>query len=152
MGYPGPNCSRSLANRQPANQWLPANHSPASSRLGGQALAVGDGERIACRQAARPGGGRPGRLNALLHRARARARLYRATRSPSMPLRPQYSLAMTRSSGWQCEGYRQTHTGTTTSRAVAHHHVAQQQVMTRGVLRKVLTLVALPGQNRVRTG
>lgn len=55
MGYPGPNCSRSLANRQPTNQWLPANHSPASSRLSGQALAVGDGERISCRQAARPG-------------------------------------------------------------------------------------------------
>ena len=93
------------------------------------------------RQAARPGGGRPGRLDATAQ-----------PRSPSMPLRPQYSLAMTRSSGWQCEGYRQTHTGTTTSRAVAHHHVARQQVMTRGVIRKGQTLLALENRGRVRAG
>ena len=104
MGYPGPNCSRSLANRQPANQWLPANHSPASSRLGGQALAVGDGERIAYRQAARPGGGRPGRLDALLHRAR----LYRATQAtvdaPPASIQPRHDAIE-----WMAMGdYRQT--------------------------------------------
>ena len=128
MGYPGLNCSWPLANRQPANQWSLANQSPASSRLSGQA--------------ARPGGGRPGRLNALLHRARARARaraqLYRTTQV-TVDATPASIQPCHVAIEWLAMGdYRQTHTGTTTSRAVAHHHVARQQYGTYGRLRLII--------------
>ena len=43
-------------------------------------------------------------------------------------------------------------TGRIMGRAVAHHHVARQQVMTRGVIRKGQTLLALENRNRVRPG
>ena len=115
MGYPGPNCSWSPTNRQPTNQWLPANHSPASSRLSGQALAVGGGVSPAGRLRDQAVADQAVADQAVAAQAVAdqddstrscieHEHEHDSTaqpRSPSMPLRPQYSLAMTRSSGWQ---------------------------------------------------
>ena len=100
MGYPGPNCSWSPTNRQPTNQWLPANHSPASSRLSGQALAVGGGVSPAGRLRDQAVADQDDSTRSCIEHEHEHDSTAQP-RSPSMPLRPQYSLAMTRSSGWQ---------------------------------------------------